>query len=85
MSHPRWKRATSPSGPRKQTTQVRARLFAKKWASEDGEPIYRLSRADIDELNGENRRPTNKQFLLLLIGFAFLLVLLYAMIMMGKA
>jgi hypothetical protein len=43
-------------------------------------PFYRFSRAAIDELNDQNRAPTKKQFVLLLIGLAILIAVLYALI-----
>jgi hypothetical protein len=44
------------------------------------EPFLRFGRGAIDELNGQNRPPTNKQFVLLLIGLAIFIAVLYAMI-----
>jgi hypothetical protein len=44
------------------------------------EPFHRFGRGAIDELNGQKRPPTNKQFVLLLIGLAIFIAVLYAMI-----
>jgi hypothetical protein len=37
-------------------------------------------KAAMDELNGQNRQPTNKQFVLLVIGMAIVIALFYATI-----
>jgi hypothetical protein len=44
------------------------------------EPFHRFGRGAIDELNGQKHPPTNKQFVLLLIGLAIFIAVLYAMI-----
>ena len=43
-------------------------------------PLPRFSKAAIDELNGQDRPQTKKQFWLLMGGIAILLALLYVMI-----
>jgi hypothetical protein len=44
------------------------------------EPLYRFSKAAIDEMNKQSQPETKKEFALLMIGLATLLALLYAQI-----